>query len=51
MIDHPFLKSPDDEQEQRELQATYYGMIAEVDDQMARLLDWLERSGQADARS
>ena len=31
MIDHPFLKSPDDDQEQRELQATYYGMlVAEV---------------------
>ncbi len=37
MIDHPFLKSPDDEQEQRELQATYYGMLAEVDDQLSRL--------------
>ena len=36
MIDHPFLKSPDDEQEQRELQATYYGMLAEVDDQHRR---------------
>ncbi len=36
MIDHPFLKSPDDDQEQRELQATYYGMLAEVDDQIGR---------------
>ena len=48
MIDHPFLKSPDDEQEQRELQATYYGMLAEVDDHVGMLLDWLETSGQAD---
>jgi arylsulfatase A-like enzyme len=48
MIDHPFLKSPDDEREQRELQATYYGMLAEVDDQIARVLDWLEASGEAD---
>ena len=48
MIDHPFLKSPDDEQEQRELQATYYGMLAEVDDQIARVLDWLDASGQAE---
>jgi arylsulfatase A-like enzyme len=48
MIDHPFLKSPDDDQEQRELQATYYGMLAEVDDQMARILDWLDATGQAD---
>jgi arylsulfatase A-like enzyme len=47
MIDHPFLKSPDDPQEQRELQATYYGMLAEVDDQVGRLLDWLDESGQA----
>jgi arylsulfatase A-like enzyme len=48
MIDHPFLKSPDDEQEQRELQATYYGMLAEVDDHIGMLLDWLEATGQAE---
>ena len=48
MIDHPFLKSPDDEQEQRELQATYYGMMAEVDDQLGRIFDWLDETGQAD---
>jgi arylsulfatase A-like enzyme len=48
MIDHPFLKSPDDDQEQRELQATYYGMLAEVDDQMARILDWLDTTDQAE---
>jgi arylsulfatase A-like enzyme len=48
MIDHPFLKSPDDEQEQRELQAVYYGMLAEVDDQIARILEWLDDTGQAD---
>lgn len=48
MIDHPFLKSPDDDQEQRELQATYYGMLAEVDDQLARVLGWLDETGQAD---
>ncbi len=48
MIDHPFLKSPDDDREQRELQATYYGMLTEVDDQIARVLDWLEASGAAD---
>jgi arylsulfatase A-like enzyme len=47
MIDHPFLKSPDDAQEQRELQATYYGMLAEVDDHIGRLLDWLDAAGQA----
>ena len=48
MIDHPFLKSPDDDREQRELQATYYGMIAEVDDHIGRLLDWLDATGQAE---
>jgi len=26
---------------------TYYGMLAEVDDQIARVLDWLEASGEA----
>jgi arylsulfatase A-like enzyme len=48
MIDHPFLKSPDDEQEQRELQATYYGMLAEVDDHIGMLWNWLEATGQAE---
>ncbi|HUI48211.1 MAG TPA: alkaline phosphatase family protein [Acidimicrobiia bacterium] len=48
MIDHPFLKSPDDPQEQRELQATYYGMMAEVDDQIARVLDWLDTTRQSE---
>jgi arylsulfatase A-like enzyme len=42
MIDHPFLKSPDDEDEQRRLQATYYGMLAEVDDHIGRILDWID---------
>lgn len=52
---HPFVAaamaivpSPDDELEQRQLQATYYAMIAEVDDQLGRLLDHLDRSGMAD---
>ncbi len=48
MIDHPFLKSPDDDPDQRELQATYYGMIAEVDDHIGMLLDWLSETGQAE---
>jgi arylsulfatase A-like enzyme len=47
MITHPLLASPDDEQDQRELQATYYGMLREVDDQLGRILDWLDESGQA----
>ena len=35
MINHPIVASPDDPEEQRELQATYYGMMAEVDEQLA----------------
>jgi arylsulfatase A-like enzyme len=42
MIDHPFLKSPDDDDEQRRMQATYYGMLAEVDDHIGRILDWVD---------
>ena len=56
---HPFVRgalsvvpSPADELDQRQLQATYYGMIAEVDDQVGRLLDGLERArdGREDDR-
>lgn len=47
MINHPIVASPDDQQEQRELQATYYGMLAEVDDQLGRLFDGLEETGVA----
>jgi arylsulfatase A-like enzyme len=42
MLVHPMLSSPVDEQEQREFQATYYGMITEVDDQLARLFDAID---------
>jgi arylsulfatase A-like enzyme len=48
MLVHPLISSPVDDQEQRELQATYYGMITEVDDQFGRLLTWLDSSGEAD---
>ena len=37
-----------EEAELRQLTATYYGMMAEVDDQVGRVLDWLDRTGQAD---
>ena len=47
MINHPFIASPDDPQEQRELQATYYGMMSEVDDQIGRVLDALDETGLA----
>src|SRR5690606_22468406 len=49
---HPFVAaaqlitpSPTDDLEQRQLQATYYGMIAEVDHQLGVLLDGLDRLG------
>jgi arylsulfatase A-like enzyme len=48
MIDHPIVASPDDPQEQRELRATYFGMIAEVDDQLGRILDMLDDTGLAE---
>ena len=47
LIDHPFVRSPDDPREQRELRATYYGMIAEVDDQLGRIFDALDETGLA----
>jgi arylsulfatase A-like enzyme len=48
MIEHPVVASPDDPQEQAELQATYYGMMAEVDDQLGRVLDMLDETGLAE---
>lgn len=39
------LGSPADETTQRQLQATYFSMITEVDLQVGRLLDWLRDSG------
>jgi arylsulfatase A-like enzyme len=48
LVNHPFLTSPDDEKELRQLRATYYGMQAEVDDQLGRILDHLDATGEAD---
>jgi arylsulfatase A-like enzyme len=52
---HPFVAaallvtpSPADDLDQRQLQATYYGMIAEVDHQLGVLLDGLDRLGFAE---
>lgn len=47
-VNHPFLTSPDDEKHLRQLRATYYGMQAEVDEQLGRLLDHLDATGAAD---
>lgn len=43
----PGVAAPDDERDRRQLRATYYGMMAEVDDQLGRLLGWLDESGLA----
>jgi arylsulfatase A-like enzyme len=43
----PGVGCPTDDRDRRQLAATYYGMMAEVDDQLARVLGWLEASGQA----
>ncbi len=52
---HPFMAgalsvvpSPVDDLDQRQLQATYYAMIAEVDAQVGRLLDGLDDRGLRD---
>lgn len=54
---HPFLEgalrvdlvtAPADEREMRQLRATYYGMVAEVDAQLGRLFDHLDRLGVAE---
>lgn len=52
---HPFLAgaltvvpSPEHDLDQRQLQATYYGMIAEVDHQLGVLLDGLDELGMGD---
>jgi len=37
-----------DETTQRDLRAVYLGLLAEVDHQFGRILDWLDATGQAD---
>ncbi len=44
----PGLRGPDDEAELRELRATYYGMMSEVDAQIGRLVDGLRERGAWD---
>ena len=43
-----FVRAPEDELEQRQQAATYYALMNEVDDQIGRVLDWLESSGAID---
>jgi arylsulfatase A-like enzyme len=47
MIKHPLLAAPDDA-ELRELRATYFGMMHEVDQHLGRVLSWLDQTGAAD---
>ncbi|HUC35993.1 MAG TPA: alkaline phosphatase family protein [Acidimicrobiales bacterium] len=49
LIENPFTASPRDDIERRQLRATYYGMQREVDDQLARLLGFVEDSGLRDS--
>ncbi|MGZ4708963.1 MAG: alkaline phosphatase family protein [Acidimicrobiales bacterium] len=39
--------APDDEADMRQIRATYYGLMSEVDHHLGRVLDWLDTSGQA----
>lgn len=43
-----FVRAPEDEVEQRQQAATYYALMNEVDDEIGRVLDWLDSSGQAE---
>jgi arylsulfatase A-like enzyme len=43
---HPAVLQDIDEREIRQLRATYYGMISQVDDQIGRLLAHLEATGE-----
>jgi arylsulfatase A-like enzyme len=43
---HPGILQDIDETELRQLRATYYGMISQVDDQIGRLLAYLKETGE-----
>ena len=45
----PGVAAPADERERRQLRATYYGAQREVDDVLATLFDYLDRSGLAES--
>jgi arylsulfatase A-like enzyme len=45
VVQIPGLHGPDDEAELRQLRATYYGMMTEVDAQLGRLIDGLRERG------
>ncbi len=45
----PHVGAPEDERERRQMRATYHGAQREVDDQLARLFDYLDSSGLVDS--
>jgi arylsulfatase A-like enzyme len=47
-LDTTRIGCPIDERERRQLRATYWGAMAEVDDQLGALFEWMERSGLLD---
>ena len=47
-LDLPGVGAPVDERDRRQLRATYYGMMAEVDDQLGRLFAALDAQGLTD---
>lgn len=47
-LTQPIVGAPADERDRRQLRATYYGMMAEVDDQLGRLFAWLDDHGLTD---
>ena len=49
VMDLPRVGAPEDGRERRQMRATYYGAIAEVDDQLDRLFAYLDTSGLADS--
>lgn len=44
-ISLPDVGCPTDERDRRQLRATYWGAMAEVDDRLGELFDWMELSG------
>jgi len=43
-----FVRAQEDEREQRQNMATYFALMNEVDDEIGRVLDWLDTSGHRD---
>ncbi len=49
VLSQPAAAAPEDERERRQMRATYYGAMDEVDDQLGRLFDFLDSAGLADS--